>query len=181
MTQELITLVDQAKSGNDLAFSKLYKQYKGLIRYIIYGIVRNIDLTDDLVADTFAKAYSKLNTYTDHISFEMWLKTIAVNNAIDFIRHTKREKYDAYIDDEDNPIQLPDNVIDPEDEYAISEMLDRALKTIPTLKKEYRDLLNARIDNMSYKDIAIKFGLKENTVKCILNKARQKLKQKINY
>jgi RNA polymerase sigma factor (sigma-70 family) len=60
-------------------------------------------------------------------------------------------------------------------------MLDRALKAIPTLKKEYREMINARLEGMSYKDIAIKFGLKENTVKCILNKARQKLKQRINY
>ena len=50
-----------------------------------------------------------------------------------------------------------------------------------TLKKKYRDLINARIDGMSYKEIASKLAMNELAVKGDLNKARQKLKQKTDY
>ena len=52
---------------------------------------------------------------------------------------------------------------------------------IPTLKTKYRELINARIEGLSYKDIAEKLAMDELTVKSELNKARQKLRQKTNY
>ena len=55
------------------------------------------------------------------------------------------------------------------------------MEAIPTLKKQYRELLQARIEGMSYKDIAEKLAIDELTVKCNLNKARNVLKQKISY
>lgn len=69
----------------------------------------------------------------------------------------------------------------PEEDLILKEKLDIVLQAIPTLKKKYRDLINARIDGMSYKEIASKLAMNELAVKGDLNKARQKLKQKTDY
>lgn len=181
MKQEIIDLVEQAKNGSERAFSKLYETYYKTMWFTIYSVVKNRDVTEDLISVVFTKAYMKMNSYTEHISFEMWLKTIAVNSAIDYLRKMKNEHLNNYIDDEETTIQLSDVEKSPEDDLIIKEKLKLTLEAIPTLKKQYRELLQARIEGMSYKDIAEKLAIDELTVKCNLNKARNVLKKKISY
>lgn len=181
MTQEIIDLVEQAKQGSQKAFSKLYHKYKTDIWYTIIGVVKNTDIADDLTSVVFTKAYEKLSMYTQHISFNMWLKTIAVNASIDYIRRNKKEQLNNYVDEDENPIQLSALEKSPEEDLILKEKLDIVLQAITTLKRKYRDLINARIDGLSYKEIANKLAMNELAVKGDLNKARQKLKQKTDY
>lgn len=181
MTEELINLVEQAKSGSERAFNKLYLQYKQTIWFTIYNIVKNRDIADDLVSVVFTKVYMKLESYVSHISFEMWLKTIAVNTSIDYIRRMKKEQLNNYVDDDESTIQLSDVERSPEEDLVLKEKLKIVLEAIPTLKTKYRELITARMEGLSYKDIAEKLAMDELTVKSELNKARQKLKQKTNY
>lgn len=181
MTQEIIDLVEQAKQGSQKAFGKLYYKYKTDIWYTIMSVVKNTDIADDLTSVVFTKAYEKLSMYTQHISFNMWLKTIAVNASIDYIRRNKKEQLNNYVDEDENPIQLSALEKSPEEDLILKEKLDIVLQAIPTLKRKYRDLINARIDGLSYKEIASKLAMNELAVKGDLNKARQKLKQKTDY
>lgn len=71
MDAAIIKLVDQAKEGNNTAFTKLYNKYKQNIWYTILNIVKNTDIADDLLSVVFTKAYVKLQSYINHISFEM--------------------------------------------------------------------------------------------------------------
>ena len=181
MTQDIIDLVEQAKNGSERAFSKLYDKYYKTMWFTIYNIVKNRDVTEDLISVVFTKAYLKRESYTEHISYEMWLKTIAVHSSIDYLRRMKNEQLNNYIDDEDNTIQLSDVTNSPEDELVLKEKLKLTLEAIPTLKKKYRDLLQARIEGLSYKQIGERLAMNELTVKSELNKARSKLRQKTNY
>lgn len=88
--QQLLDLIKQAKEGKQHAFTQLYNRYHRIIYNTIYNIVHNKDVTDDLVSVTFTKAFFKIASYVNHISFEMWLKTIAINSSIDYIRRTKK-------------------------------------------------------------------------------------------
>ena len=99
-------LIQQAKLGKQDAFTELYDRHHKLIRYIIYDIVKNEDVADDLLSVTFTKAFSRLESYVNPISFEMWLKTIAINSSIDYIRRMKKEKANYWIDDDANSLQL---------------------------------------------------------------------------
>lgn len=181
MTQEVIDLVEQAKNGSERAFNKLYDKYYKTVWFTVYNIVKNRDVTDDLISVVFTKAYMKKESYVDHISYEMWLKTIAVHTSIDYLRKMKNEQLNNYIDDDEYTIQLSDVADSPEDDMIIKEKLKLTLEAIPTLKKKYRDLIQARMEGLSYKDIAEKLAMNELTIKSNLNKARQLLKQKINY
>ena len=53
------------------------------------------------------------------------------------------------------------------------------MELLPTLCKKDRNLINARIEGLSYKDIALKYGMSEMAVKSDLNKARRRLKRKL--
>lgn len=180
MEQEIITLVEQAKKGSERAFNRLYRRYRPLIWKNTYNMVHNKDLTDDLVSIIFTKVYTKLDSYVNHISFEMWVKTIAVNTVIDYIRKYKNEKLNEYVDDEDCNIQLEGEELSPEDKSIYKEQLDLTISLIPTLKRTHREILLAKLDGLTYKEISKKLAIDENSVKSLLNKARQILKRKLN-
>ena len=170
-------LIQQAKLGKQDAFTELYDRHHKLIRYIIYDIVKNEDVADDLLSVTFTKAFSRLESYVNPISFEMWLKTIAVNASIDYIRRTKKEQLNNYIDDDEYAGQLDSNTKSPEEQMILNQNVEVIMKCIPLLRKKYRDLIYARLDGKSYHQISEELAIPEATVKTCLNKARAKLRQ----
>ena len=180
--KELILLIDQAKEGKQLAFTKLYNKYYNTVSYVTYNIVRNIDVADDLTSVAFTKAFMKIEKYVDNISFEMWLKTIAINSSIDYIRRTKKENANYWLDDDTSTVQLRSSAdYSPEDNYIFNETDARLTNAFNRLRYKYRYILELRtVQNMSYKQISEQLGLSESQVKSQLNKAREKLKQLLN-
>ncbi len=179
---ELNLLIAQAKEGKQLAFTKLYNKYYNTIRYVIYNIIRNIDVTDDLISVTFTKAFMKIDKYVDNISFEMWLKTIAVNSAIDFIRRSRQEKLNDSVDDETSLYEFVDTMFsNPEDNFIFKQEKKILGKLIPTLRYKDQELLRLRfVEEKSYREIASSLKIQEEAVKSQLAKAKQRLKLKFN-
>ena len=180
MKEEVKLLVEQARDGSERAFNKLYEQYKKIIWATAYQIVRNTDIADDIVSIVFTKAYMKLDTYTEHISFEMWLKTITINTAIDYIRRNKKEHLNNYIDEEDNPIQLSGLERSPEEALIDKQNLDVIKVCIERLRGVQQIVLKKKLEGLTYKQIAEELALPEITIKGYLNRARQRLKYLFN-
>lgn len=177
--QQVFELIKQAKEGKQSAFTKLYEKFSRVIYNTIYYIVNNKDVADDLLSVTFTKAFSKLDSYVNNISFEMWLKTIAINSSIDYIRHTKKEKANYWIDDDANFLQLNDSAsYSPEEDFIFAEKSVSLENALSRLRCKYRNIIELRsIQNLSYKQISEQLGLSESQVKSRLNKAREKLKE----
>ena len=180
MKEDIKLLVEQARQGSEKAFNQLYYTFKKTIWWTAYKIVHNIDVADDIVSMVFTKAFTKLDTYTQHISFEMWLKTITLNTAIDYIRRNKKEQLNSYIDDEDNTIQLQELDRSPEENYINQQNVEIVKDCMSRLRKRHRDLIQMKLDGLTYQQIAEKLAMPEATVKGSLNKARQRLKQLFN-
>lgn len=180
MKEEEKLLVEQAREGSERAFNTLYNNYYKIVWYTANNVVHNSDAADDITSMVFTKVYLKLQSYTNHISFEMWLKTITVNTAIDYIRRNKKEQLNNYIDDEESKIQLSGLEHSPEDNMIFQQNINIVMECIPRLKKKYRDLIYARLDGKSYQQISQELAIPEATVKTCLNKARQRLKQLFN-
>ena len=180
MKEEEKLLVEQARDGSERAFSTLYNTYKKTVWYTAFKVVNNADAADDITSQVFTKVYLKLKSYTHHLSFEMWLKTITVNTAIDYIRRNKKEQLNNYIDEEDSTIQLNGLEHSPEDNLIFQQNINIVMDCIPRLKRKYRDLIYARLDGKSYQQISEELAIPEATVKACLNKARQRLREMFN-
>lgn len=180
MKEDIKLLVEQARQGSEKAFNQLYYTFKKTIWWTAYKMVHNIDVADDIVSMVFTKAFTKLDTYTQHISFEMWLKTITLNTAIDYIRRNKKEQLNSYIDDEDNTIQLQELDHSPEENYINQQNVEIVKDCMSRLRKRHRDLIQMKLDGLTYQQIAEKLAMPEATVKGSLNKARQRLKELFN-
>lgn len=171
MKEEEKILIEQAKHGDDKAFNQLYERYHRLIRYIIFDIVKDDELTQDLLSNTFIKAFSKLSSYVNPISFEAWLKTIAVNTTIDHIRATKDLCKNFSID-------LEETAPDPESDMIKTENIELLRIALSRLRSKYRNLLELRYyQGLSYDQLSVKLGIPIGTVKSDLNKAKRRLRE----
>lgn len=171
-------LIEQAKRGDNKAFNQLYNRYYRLIRYIIFDIVKDEEITQDLLSKTFIKAFGKLNSYVNPISFEAWLKTIAVNTTIDYIRASKDLQKNFSIDDEDNYVQLEETSPDPETEMVKTENIKLLKIALSRLRSKYRNLLELRyFQDLSYNQLSVELGIPIGTIKSDLNKAKHKLRE----
>lgn len=174
-------LIEQAKLGKQDAFTELYNRHYKLIRYIIYDIVKNDDVADDLLSVTFTKAFARIDSYINPISFEMWLKTIAVNTSIDYIRSTKNEKQNHYIDSEGNYVQLDSNDLTPEEAMMKEETAEQLKVALRKLRYKYRNIIELRyFKGLSYEELAEELSVPIGTVKSDLNKAKKKLREFFN-
>ena len=169
-------IIGEAKEGSQRAFTALYNKYHRSIYNTIYNIVKNTDVADDLLSETFTKAFLNINKFTKDISFEMWLKTIANNHSIDFIRGGVKQKDDISMDDETlESFSYTDNS-NPEKEYIKKENQQQLEDGILALSPRARQVLTLRYNNgLGYQQIADKLGISIGTVKCYISKATKKL------
>ena len=84
---DLETLVRQFQNKNQVAFKKLYDMYSKSIHGVVYNIVKDSDIADELMQDVFIKAWHKSETYSSKKGrFFTWILNIARNAAIDKTR-----------------------------------------------------------------------------------------------
>ena len=168
--------------GDQESFTLLLRKYRGAIFSLIYKMVQDKDETEDLVQETFIKAFSALSTFNDDYAFSTWLFKIASNNCIDHLRKKRLHTYSL-----DKPTQskegtltkeLPDPIINPEMQLIESEkqlLIDLAINN---LSKKYRTAIIMRHkEEKSYEEISEALGIPLGTVKARIFRAREKLKK----
>lgn len=85
MNQEI--LIERFRNKDVKAFEKLYQLYKESISGVIYNIVRDQELTEELLQDVFVKAWKNADRYSPEKGrFFTWLLNIARNSSIDTLR-----------------------------------------------------------------------------------------------
>jgi len=174
-------LVEQAKSGSEKAFTALYNQYYRTVYLNVFNIVRNKDVADDLTSETFLKAFKNISKFTKDISFEMWLKTIANNHSIDFIRSGKKDQDTIYIDNDELTEFIHTDYSNPEKEMIKKEESFDFEQALAELSPRSKEVLTYRFrDELSYQEIADKLGLSIGTIKHYIHRYKKKIIQNIN-
>lgn len=85
--KDLETLVQQFQEKNQAAFKELYGMYSNSIHGVVYNIVKDSSIADELMQDVFIKAWHKSDTYSSNKGrFFTWILNIARNAAIDKTR-----------------------------------------------------------------------------------------------
>src|ERR1700749_737432 len=82
-------LIQSAKSGNRQAFTELVIRHQSSLLRLCMRFTSSQDLAEDIVQDTFVKAFRKLSTFEGRSSFKSWLFQIAINTAKNKLRATR--------------------------------------------------------------------------------------------
>jgi RNA polymerase sigma-70 factor (ECF subfamily) len=81
--QEVVAL---ARSGSEAAYRELLRRYERPIFSLVFRMVRDRELSEDLSQETFVKALNALDSYRPEFKFSSWIFKIANNTAIDHLR-----------------------------------------------------------------------------------------------
>ncbi|WP_409478089.1 RNA polymerase sigma factor [Pseudobdellovibrio sp. HCB154] len=166
-----LQLVEEVRNGQRASFSELVKRHqKGLLR-LSMRFVKDLDIAQDVVQESFIKTYEKLNSFEGRSSFKSWLYQITVNTARNKLRE---DRYD-YSDIED--VQLG---IDPQAEKslvhrAVGEILNTEVEKLPF--KQKTALVLRVYEDMSFSEIAEVMECPYDTAKANYRHALLKLKE----
>ncbi len=173
------TVVHKVQAGDTEAFNELVLKYQERIYKLIYKYVKDTSQVDDLVQDTFMKAYTALDSFKGDSAFYTWLYRIAINTAHNYLasNNHSNKKLEVHIDDPDLFTDLSIKTHDNDTPEALlitretQDSIDKALANLPT---ELREVFLLREEhNLSYHEISDKLGWALGTVRSRLHRARQ--------
>lgn len=173
-------LVKRAIGGDEDAYTQLVDKYERALYFHILKMIKDKEQVEDLVQETFVKAFDNLNTYSTNYAFSTWLYRIATNHTIDYLRKKKLKTLSI-----DEPMRTKDGEMDMqlEDESAGTDrdiirkqrqkIVQNAIKNLP---EKYRKVIEMRhMEEKSYKEIARVLDLPLGTVKAHIFRARELL------
>jgi RNA polymerase sigma-70 factor (ECF subfamily) len=179
--QEIVAL---ARGGEEAAYRELVRRYERPLFSLLYRMVRDRELAEDLAQETFVKALNAIESYRPEYKFSSWIFKIANNAAID---HLRRRELDT-LSLEGSPhaetpeaieataLQIGDRQESPLDEVEARELGGEIEAAIGKLRPEYRSCILLRhVEGRAYEEIAEILGLPLGTVKTYIHRARNEL------
>ena len=180
-------LVIAAKSGDEQAFEALFKRYQQKILTVVRRYARIREDAEDIVQRSFQKAFVHLCTFQGHSSFGTWLTSIAINEALMFLRSIGPTR-EVSIDDVNNAegravgIEVPDSSPGPEASYAQRERAQILSSAMDKLTPRMREALELReIAELSTEETAERIGVSIGAVKARLFHAKRRLRERLSH
>lgn len=178
-------LVEMAKAGDDSAFPKLVERYSRRILRVARNITNNEEDAEDVLQESFMKAYGHLDSFQGTSKFYTWLVRITMNEALMKLRKRKTGRVvslDEELDTGEDSVTREIAVWEgnPEDRYSQEELRELLDKTIASLPEGFRSVFVLRdVEEMSTEETADILGLSIPAVKSRLLRARLQLREKL--
>src|SRR6267143_5553153 len=139
VAEEDAVLVAEAKTGDARAFELLVQRHEGKILSLAQRMTRNREDAEDVVQQSFQKAFTHLRKFEGESLFSTWLTRIAINEALMLLRRKRGSREVPIVESntEDKtvlPLYIPDAGPNPEDNYSQRErqrILSAALNELP--------------------------------------------------
>jgi RNA polymerase sigma factor (sigma-70 family) len=173
-------LVAAAKRGDGGAFETLFTHHQRRIYTLAFRYTRIREDAEDIVQQTFQKAFVHLQKFEGKSSLSTWLTRIAINQALMLLR-SRRGQHGVPIDDssshEATPVlELADTSPDPEASYLQTEKTQSLSAAMRQLRPGMREAIELReLGELSNRDTAAHMGVSIGTVKARVFHARRKL------
>jgi len=178
-------LVTQAREGDTSAFGELVRRYEGKIFRLAQHVTQNREDAEDVLQETFMKAYEHLEQFKGDSKFYTWIVRIAVNQALMKLRRRKTDKsvsLDETIDTGEDTVvrEIAAWGEDPEQQFSREELAGVLDTAIQSLEPLYRSVFVLRdMEELSTEETADALGLSVPAVKSRLLRARLQLREKL--
>lgn len=174
--QEERMLILKAKQGDSRAYESLVRKYQKSIYFLCHRMTGAHQSADDLAQETFVKAFFALSKFKEELSFFAWIRRIAVNSTLNYLKIRNREKPLA----ENNPGPVENSRLHtarPERRLEHKRMEQTFNEALHSLPSDQRAIFILRVyEDQSYQEIAQTLNIPHGTVMSRLSRARQKLK-----
>jgi len=177
--------IEKARGGDARAFGDLIGKYERKIFRLAQHITQNREDAEDVLQETFLKAYEHLNQFQGNSKFYTWIVRIAVNQALMKLRKRKSDKTVSM----DEGIDTGEDVVvreiaawdeDPEQRYSREELNEILTAAVDSLAPPYRTVFVLRdVEDLSTEETAEALELSIPAVKSRLLRARLQLREKL--
>jgi RNA polymerase sigma-70 factor (ECF subfamily) len=180
-------LIDRILQGEKNLYEKIMRKYNQRLFRIGRAIIRDEDDIEDVLQETYVKAYENLGRFANRSAFSTWLTRICINEAISKKNKGKRT-VSMYILNEENTINKGyinhNNMIsdtrNPEEETINNELKNSLEKVIDSLPEKYRLVYVMReIEGLNILETADCLAISESNVKVRLNRAKEMLRDNL--
>jgi RNA polymerase sigma factor (sigma-70 family) len=162
-------LIDQCSKGNQKAQFQLYRIYYKSMYSVSLRIVNNEAEAEDIMQESFLKAFKKIDTYRGEVSFGAWLKKIVINRSLD---HLKKKKVQF-----EEVSQRTAQLADESEEYSEVDV-GRIKEAIQKLPDGYRTILSLHlIEGYDHEEISEILGISNSASRTQYSRAKSKLKE----
>jgi len=168
-----------AREGDSDAFRGLVERHSRAVYRLAHRMTGNPQDAEDVVQETFLKAYRQLGRFESRANFGTWLHRIAVNCSIDLIRSRKHQETGHDAADLDTLDASDDQRVDPSPERLMlsTEVQQRVTHAMEGLTPMERAAFVLRhFDGQSIDDISRALGLKANAAKHSIFRAVRKMR-----
>jgi RNA polymerase sigma factor (sigma-70 family) len=164
---------------NSIDFNQVYSIYAKRLHGLAYKYTKDWLWAEDIVQESFIKAFKKIDTIDDTRKLGAWLSAITARTAIDFLRAEKRNKrIPVAIADIELMMGQDHNGINTEEAVGIRLFQEDLGRSMEHLSKEFQEVLILKVTyGLKENEIATLLDLKAATVKTRLYRARKQLKQ----
>lgn len=164
------------------SFNAMYESYYKRIYHVSWNITQDSYLAEDVVQETFVKAYRNLSCLDDSNKIGAWLSTIATRTAIDMLRKEKRNRYisiDSLLFTEQNN-QLPLCDVDKEIDllFKKEEIQEEAIRLSPKLRHVFLLKFSKELKD---KEIAMELNISMSAVKTRIYRAKKLIKSQLEH
>ena len=173
ITQQLL---DPATRRN--AFGKLVSQYSEMLYWKIRRIVMFHDDADDVLQNTFMKAWKSIDSFRGEARLTTWLCRIAINESLDFVRHKQALTMLSSDNTTDNAgVAIHEKLLADEyfDRDRAEAMLQEAIAQLPDVQRTV--FLLRYYDEMKYSEISTMLNTSEGALKASYHIAMNKIKE----
>lgn len=169
MINDEFEIIRQIQKGQSACYKELVLGHQSAVYSLLYTMLRQHSLAEDLTQEVFIKAYENLNRFNFKSRFFSWIYRIAINTAITYRQKEKR----MFLVDTDVLV----SECSEEEKILENERSMILKKAIEELKEKYRLVIILKyFEQLSYAEIADVLKIPEKKVKSRLFDARKVLK-----
>lgn len=173
-------LVEEFIGGNEKSFDALVSAHLRPVYNFVFQFVRDEAVSQDIVQETFVKAWKNIKKFDREKSFKTWIFTIAKNTAYDYFKKKKTIPFSNFIDEEGNDKleNISDNNILPDEILERKDVAKEISEKLEMLPENYRMILTLRYkEDFSLQEISEILKIPYNTIKSAHQRALGKLKE----
>ncbi len=172
--QSVEQLIHKCIRNDRKAQKKLYERYSSVLLGICYRYMHDRQTAEDVLQEAFVKIFNNLKQYEGKGSFEGWLKRIAVNTSISYIRKNKKHDFNQDI------TEIQESKLSDFDVEEAEFTHDELLKVIKSLPIGYRTIFNLfAIEGFKHREIAEMLEIDISTSKSQFSRARKLIQEKL--
>ena len=173
-------VVQKVLDGETELFEILLRRYNELLYRTVRSYIDRPSDIDDVMQDTYIKAFQKLYQFKNESLFSTWLIRIGINEALQRKRKFKRYQM-LDISNEKGIVQLADrSIMNPERKTMYAESVHIIEKAIDLLPEKYKIVYMLReVQDLEISEISDSLGLSNSNVKVRLHRARNMMKESV--